>query len=285
MAHVGVEGLAARDAEDDRAEGEEPRDSMIGEEQERVPRIDREQHGGRLHDRPEAEHADRHEPDEHDRAEGHPDPRRTEALDREEREQDDDGDRYDEVCERGPADLESLDGAQDGDGGGDDSLASEERRAEQTDGDEREALSLLVGPALLLQEQREQREDPALAAIVRPQDEGDVLDADDEDQRPDDEREDTDDVVVGRRDSVLRLEALAEGVERAGPDVAVDDAQRGQGEQREAASRCRGMLRLEVQLCRGERVGRHARGERTEGPGERSPPALLKGTLRRALLQ
>ena len=45
--------------------------------------------------------------------------------------------------------------------------------------------------------------------------------------------------VVGRRDAVLRLEALAERVQRARSDVAVDDAERGEGEQRRGAGRLR----------------------------------------------
>ena len=45
-------------------------------------------------------------------------------------------------------------------------------------------------------EQREEREDAALALVVGAHDEGEVLDDDDERERPEDEREDAEDVRV-----------------------------------------------------------------------------------------
>ena len=77
-----------------------------------------------------------------------------------------------------------------------------------------------------LEDEREQREDATLAAIVGAHDEDDVLDADDEDQRPDDEREDAVDVGRNRSQSMLYLEALAQRIQGAGADVSVDNAQR-----------------------------------------------------------
>ena len=95
---------------------------------------------------------------------------------------------------------------------------------------------MIAIPALLLQNERKQRKLSALAAIVGPQDEGDVLDADDDDQRPDDEREDAVDVRRVGNEPVLQLEAFAKRVERTGSDVAIDDTDGEQRQLRQTAS-------------------------------------------------
>jgi hypothetical protein len=77
-----------------------------------------------------------------------------------------------------------------------------------------------------LEYQRQQGENPTLAVVVGAHDENDVLDADDDDQRPNDQRKNAVDVGRDRRQAVLDLEALAQCVKGAGTDVAVDDAQR-----------------------------------------------------------
>ena len=77
--------------------------------------------------------------------------------------------------------------------------------------------------------QRHQRQDAAFALVVGPEHDQDVLDRDDQDQRPQDQRQDAEDVVARRRRAGRhrrRVQRLAEGVERAGADVAVDDADR-----------------------------------------------------------
>ena len=76
--------------------------------------------------------------------------------------------------------------------------------------------------------QRHQRQDAALAAVVGAHDQGDVFDRDDQDQRPEDQRQDAEDLDGADRDAVEQLEAGLEGVERAGADIAIDDAEHGQ---------------------------------------------------------
>ena len=78
-------------------------------------------------------------------------------------------------------------------------------------------------PPLVLQNEREQRQLSPFAAVVRAQDEDDVLDADDDDQRPDDQRQHAVDVGGIGRQPVLQLEAFAKRVQRARADVAIDD--------------------------------------------------------------
>ena len=77
-----------------------------------------------------------------------------------------------------------------------------------------------------LKYERYQREYSSLAPIVRAHHEHDVLDADDADQGPEDQGENAIYVAFGRGQPVLGLEAFAQSVQRAGPDVAVYDAER-----------------------------------------------------------
>jgi hypothetical protein len=75
------------------------------------------------------------------------------------------------------------------------------------------------------------RHDAALALVVGAQDQCHVLEGDDDDQRPEHQREDAEHV---RRRDWHRMVGVAEdfldGIQRAGADVAIDDAERGEGE-------------------------------------------------------
>ena len=120
--------------------------------------------------------------------------------------------------------FQTFDGAQYGDRWGDHAITVEERRSDQSQRDD-DLSPLGVGVApLLLKNERQQRENSALAVVVRAHDENDVLDADDDYQRPDDQREDAVDVVGGWLDAVFELEAFAQRVQGTGTDVPVDDA-------------------------------------------------------------
>ena len=72
--------------------------------------------------------------------------------------------------------------------------------------------------------------------VVGAHDEGQVLDDDDDQERPEDEREDAEDVGVGRVQAVLAGEALLDRVEGRRADVAVDDAERGEPEHHETGA-------------------------------------------------
>jgi hypothetical protein len=94
--------------------------------------------------------------------------------------------------------------------------------------------------------QRHQRQRPAFAAIVRSHQYDDVLDADDQNQRPDDQRQYAeDDGLVGRniRAAARCQHRFAQGVEGARADVAVNDADRAEGQRPECALRVRLRLR------------------------------------------
>ena len=99
---------------------------------------------------------------------------------------------------------------------------------------------LKKGAAILAhRHQPHQRQDSPFAAVVEVDDVDLVLERDDDDQRPEDQRADAEDVGGCHGHGVRAVEALAHGVQGAGADVAVDDAERGKDEERDA-----GLLRL-----------------------------------------
>jgi hypothetical protein len=121
-------------------------------------------------------------------------------------------------------DFQTFDRAQYRDRRGDHAIAVEERRSNQSQrDDDLSAPGVGVAP-LLLKNERQQRENSALAVVVSAHDENDVLDADDDYQRPDDQREDAVDVVGSWLDAVFELEAFAQRVQGTCTDVPVDDA-------------------------------------------------------------
>ena len=75
-----------------------------------------------------------------------------------------------------------------------------------------------------LKYQRKEGELTTFAAVVGPHDERDVLHADNENQRPYDQRQNAEYVSLVDLEPVLELEALLDGVERARADVAINNA-------------------------------------------------------------
>ena len=91
-----------------------------------------------------------------------------------------------------------------------------------------------IQPAAL--HQRHQREDASLALIVGLDDDEVILDGDDDDKRPEDERQDAEHVARGDGDRVLSVEGFAQRVQGTGADVAIHHAQRAERERREVAA-------------------------------------------------
>src|SRR5712692_8533650 len=85
-------------------------------------------------------------------------------------------------------------------------------------------------------DQSDQRKNAALAVHVRAHDDKHVLDGDDEDQRPADERDDADHVRFSGGDAARSAEALAQGIERARADVAEEDAKGGERQKNAAGT-------------------------------------------------
>jgi hypothetical protein len=125
---------------------------------------------------------------------------------------------------RGGGHGEAFDGRKDGDGGGDDAVAVKQRRPEE--GHQRNSIAFAAAPGLLVSgNKRKQGEDAALPVVVCAHDEGEVLHRDDQRQRPHHQREHPKDVGLGGLDAVFGEEAFSQRVERAGPNVAEDNAQ------------------------------------------------------------
>jgi len=95
---------------------------------------------------------------------------------------------------------------------------------------------MIALPSLLLQNECKECQLSAFAAVVRSKDEGDVLDADDDDQRPDDERQYAVDVRGIGSQPVLQLETFTKRIERTRSDVAVNDTDSEQRQLRETTS-------------------------------------------------
>ncbi len=229
VAEVGVEGLASGRDEEDRTENEKSGAPPVSEKADRVHRVDRREHGGIAQDSEDAEDRQSGEPDEHHGTEDGSDPGRSPALEEEESDEDRDAGRHDEPAERGLDDRQPLDGSQHRDGRRQHAVGVEQRGAEEPDAEQP------VAPADrdLRAHQRHERQDAPFAPVVGAEDVDVVLERDDEDQGPDDQRHHAEDVLAGRGHPVFAVEALADRVEGAGSDIAVDHAERGQGEDRE----------------------------------------------------
>ena len=234
MAHVDVERFAAGQHEEYGAE-DRKRDARVAEQHaKRVGRIQRGENFRRLQDLPQAEQSDRREPEDHDRPEQAPDAFGAAALDREQRDDDRECGGHDEALHRGVDDREAFDRTQHGDRGRDERVAIEESGAEDREQDQ--CLGGLAGGIEFLLDQRDQGEHAAFAIVVHAQDQDDVLQRDDDEEAPEDQREDAEHRVdVGRTAGGDRR--LAKRVERARSDVAVHDTDCAQG----GARHCTGL--------------------------------------------
>jgi hypothetical protein len=126
-----------------------------------------------------------HEPDQHDRPEYRADRRRAAVLDAEQCQQDADRDRDHVRLEPRRGEIEALDRAEHRDRRRDRAVAVQQRAAEQSHADQR--IAQRAGLGLAWVEQRDKRDDPAFAAIVGPHHDQQILDRDDDDQRPEDQ--------------------------------------------------------------------------------------------------
>ena len=185
-----------------------------------VARIERGEHAGLFDD---ADHADDRETANHTRMIGPnkaADLGRSAALHGKEPDENGDRKRHHRLLERGRDDLQALDGRYDGERRCDGGIAVEEGRA----GDAEKQDDALAALRHRLRE-RHQGKGAAFAVEVGPQENEDVLERDEQEQRPHDQREDAqhgvgcDDGFAGGGDH-----GFAKGVDRAGADVAVDDA-------------------------------------------------------------
>jgi hypothetical protein len=226
--HVGVQRLAAGHDQEHRAEHEVAVPPGLGEELDGVERIDGGQHRRIARDLQRPEHRQDREPEQGDRPEHGTDTGRAEPLAGEQRDEDGDRDRHDVGLQHRRRHAQAFHRAKDRDGRRDDAVTVQERGAEHAEQDEQRSLGASRGRDR--RGQRGQGEDAALAVVVGTQHEDEVLERDDDDQGPEDQREDAEHVGGRRRHGVRAVEAFANGVERAGADVAIHDTE---GDQRQ----------------------------------------------------
>ena len=227
MPEVGVERLRPGHDQEDGTERNQPDEVMVRDEREPVPRVDRVQHRRIVGDVNGADHRHHQEPEHGDRRKQRRYARRAVRLHREQRHQNDDRERQDERREVGLHDPEALDRRHDRERRRDQRRAIEHRRA-----DDAEAEHQRRAPAERAEGERHQRERAALPVVVGAQQDKNVFAGDDDDQRPDNERQDAEDDVASEHalDADGGVDRFAECVERAGADVAVDDADAAEGQ-------------------------------------------------------
>jgi len=151
------------------------------------------------------------------------------ALDPEQAGQDADGQGHDVGRKHRRRNFQTFHRGQHRDGRCNQSVAIEQRRAEQSErhGNAPRGRRQLV----IRQHARHQRHDAALATVVGTQDQRHVLERDDHDQRPEHQRQDAEHVVRRDRHRMVGVaEHFLDRIQRAGADVAIDHTERGEGE-------------------------------------------------------
>jgi hypothetical protein len=198
MSHVRIERLGTGDREEDRAERKERAKPVIAEKPRPVQRIERREDDRVSDNVRHAEHRQRRKPQNHDGPEHHADAGRAPALRDEHADQNHDSDRHHDRVEYMRGDAESFDGAEHRDGRRNHAVAIEQGGSEQSHRDQRAA----PARGRLRPDQRDERENTALALVVGAQHEQEVLHRHDQNQRPHDQREDAEHVGRGYRNLV-----------------------------------------------------------------------------------
>ena len=240
MAHIGIECFAASDAEDNPSQDHEAMQTIAEKKGDSLPGIK----GGKdlriVDNGPYSEATEHQEPDHHDRAEHGADACRAIPLDNEQDDQHQTSERHDITGGGIRGHIESFNGRQHRNGRRNNAIAIEQRRPESGEkGEQRPLFSTYLQPL----EHGEQRENPAFTLVVSLHDKDDIFQADNQHQRPEDQRQNAEDIGGGRCDPVGAGETLLDGVKRAGADIAVNNPQSRHGQERQFFS-CGMMKRL-----------------------------------------
>ncbi len=227
MAHVGVKRLGAGGAEENRAKHQEAGHAMAEQIMQADPGIEGDEHMGVARDAHEAEHAYGDEPHRHDRPEQPGYLSGAHGLQAEQPDQHNQRHLHHIGGDRGGRGLQALQRGEHGDRRGDGAVAEQERRAEHAHGDDQRLAPMLDA------EQRHQRQNAAFAVIVGAHDYRDIFDRGDDGQRPQDQREHAQ-RLAGVELAAGPVDGGLDGVERAGANVPIDDAERAQRQHAEA---------------------------------------------------
>jgi hypothetical protein len=242
VTEIGEEGFRPRKAEHDAAQHEDAKKSVVNHEEGGRGRIDRTQDLRRLDNAADAQRRVDQKPDQHHRTKKKSYLACSPALQNKKSHQNGDCGRNNQFLRRGRGDLDALHRGKDGDGRRDDAVPIEQRRAKKNHQGEG------GGPAgflrwMLRVDEREHRQCPAFAVVVGAHDEGHILHAHDEDERPKDEGKDADDGGGIDGGDMEVLKALPQGVKRTGADIAEHDPQRPERQGRRVRLFGRGFFR------------------------------------------
>jgi hypothetical protein len=231
--HVGIQGFAPGHGQEHSPQRQETDHLVIDEKAHRVVRRQRRQHLRIGRDVVDANGGQRNEPHAQDRAEELPDARGAMVLHEEQADQNAQGDRQHERLEARRGDLQALDGGQHRDGRRDDTVTIEQGRPEHAKDDDDGPLAWpLLGA---FQHARQEGHHTTFAMVVGAQHDDDVLEGNDDQQRPDDQRQNAQDVRLDHRQRVVhRIEGFLERIKRAGADVAKNHPQGGNGHRPQA---------------------------------------------------
>src|SRR2546427_6136931 len=187
VTEVRVQRLTPGNHEKDGAQHHEAPVYILGEEAYGVVWRDRGQHAGLLENLAQPEPADRGEPDEHHRAEHGPDPSGSAALQQEQADQDHERHGDHPRGQRRGRDLESLHGAQHGDGWRQGAVRVQQRRPEDPQ-DDHHAAGRQPSTQTAAVDERHEGEHAALTLVVGPDYDDVILYWDNDDQRTENER-------------------------------------------------------------------------------------------------
>ncbi|MNJ33482.1 hypothetical protein D3C77_281680 [compost metagenome] len=219
VAHVGIQRLGTGQGQDHSTENGHAHARVNNEEAHRPDRIERLEHLRALGNAVHAQRRQDYKPGNHHRPEQNADPCGAMLLDQKQRHQHHQGYWHHPVIDTVEGQLHALHRRQHRNGRGDHAVTIKQRSTDQaTAHHQRTQFGIRRrGPA----GQRGQGHDAALALVVGAQDEQHVLDRDHPDQRPEDQRQDTQHAVMVDRHPIVAGKHLLEGIQGAGADIAV----------------------------------------------------------------
>ena len=231
MSEIGVKCLCPGDDQEHGAQRNEADDAVGCEEFNAVRRIECPEHRGILHDMPNSGDGDSSKPDQHDRAEECGHSGRAARLKREEHHQNERGKWHHVRLESRSGDLESLNRGEHGKRRRNHRVAIEQRGTD--DAAQHQGARAFAKGTLC---QSHQRQRAAFTVIVRPQQDEDVFECDNQNERPDDQRQNSENRGFASRVARAnrRHHGFAHRIEGARADIAVDDADRAQRQGQEA---------------------------------------------------
>ena len=220
MAEIGIKRFTAGHDKKHRAERDQANCAMLNKEFNSIERIDCSEHRRIITDVQPAGDRNRNEPDHHHRAEHGRHFCSAAALRGEQRDQNDDRERHNKFAEGRAGELESFNRREHRNRRRDHGIAEKHRSADDADNEDE-----CGAPAERARRQCGQRQRSAFAVIVGAKQDQHVFQCDRYDQRPHDQRQHAEhDVARHHLIIACRDRRFAEGVERAGSDVAIDDA-------------------------------------------------------------